>query len=151
MSTEYKDWYNDFSEEQKKIYTICMEYPFLIPRDIEGKRDEEFDYEYLGLEIPIGWHRLFLQMCGDIKPVLEKANMLDDFYFLQVKEKYNRLECYHNGAPKEVDDIIAKYEMMAGYICAKCGRPATCETTGYIASFCDDCLDLLRKRQESEK
>ena len=141
MSTEYKDWYNDFSERQKKIYKICMEYPFLIPRDIDGNIDEEFDYRYLGLaDIPLGWRKLFIQMCSDIKPLLEKEGVLDDFYFLQVKEKYNELTCYSNGAASlEVEQIIQKYKYLSRFICTECGRPAAYETTGYLASFCMDC------------
>lgn len=140
MSTEYKDWYNDFSERQKKIYNICMEYPFLIPRDIEGNRYEEFDYEYIGLEIPVGWRKLFFQMCADIKPILEKEDAMDDFYFLQVKEKYNELVCYSNGATSlEVEEILQKYKYLSRYVCTKCGRPADYETRGYLASYCMDC------------
>lgn len=145
MSNPFKDWYEDMSKKQKKIYNICMEYPFLIPRDIGGNIDEDFEYEYLGLEIPNGWYKLFLQMCADIKPFLERDGLLDDFYFIQVKEKYNFMRCYYTKAPWEVDQIISKYEHMAHYICTVCGRPATCETTGYFASFCDDCWkDYMR-------
>jgi hypothetical protein len=140
MSTEYKDWYADFSDHQKEVYNICMEYPFLIPRDIDGNRDEDFDYTYLNLEIPVGWTMLFLQMCSDIKPLLEKEGVMDSFYFIQCKEKYNSLRCYSNGAAsQEVEDIIEKYEHMAYYVCTVCGKPATCVSTGYWASFCDDC------------
>ena len=144
MSNEYKDWfndwYNDLSENQKEIYNICKEYPFLIPRDIDGSIDEDFDYTYLGLEIPDGWNKLFLQLCSDIKPLLEQEGLLDKFYFIQVKEKFNLLRCYSNGvSSKEIEDIINKYEHMAYYVCTICGKPATCETTGYWASFCDDC------------
>ena len=140
MSTEYKDWYNDFSEKQKIIYNICMKYPFLIPRDIEGNRDEDFNYEYLGLEIPMGWYKLFLQLCSDIKPILEKEGVMDDFYFLQVKEKYNELVCYSNGvASLEVEQILQKYKYISRFVCTKCGKPAAYETTGYLASYCDDC------------
>lgn len=140
MSNEFKDWYNDMSEKQKKIYNICMEYPFLFPRDIDGTIDEDFEYEYLGLEIPSGWYKLFLQMCSDIKPILKKENLMDGFYFIQVKEKYNRLTCYYtNNTPLAVKEIITKYEHMARYICSHCGKPATYETDDYILSFCDDC------------
>lgn len=140
MSNEYKDWYNDFSERQKKIYNICMEYPFLMPRDVDGNMDEDFDYEYLGFDIPVGWYRLFLQMCSDIKQVLEKEGLMDDFYFLQVKEKYNELRCYSNGAASlEVEQILQKYKYLSRYVCTECGRPAEYETRGYIASYCNDC------------
>jgi hypothetical protein len=148
MSSEYRDWYNDFSDHQKEVYNICMKYPFLIPRDIKGNRDEEFDYTYLSLEIPVGWTKLFLQMCSDIKPLLEKEGIMDDFYFLQVKEKYNTLRCYSNGAAsQEVEDIITKYEHMAYYICTQCGSPATYETQGYWASFCEDCIQNINHRE----
>ena len=140
MSTEYKDWYADFSDHQKEIYNICMEYPFLIPRDIDGNRDEDFDYTYLNLEIPVGWTMLFFQMCSDIKPLLEKEGVIDDFYFLQVKEKYNELVCYSNGAAsQEVEQILQKYKYLSRYVCTECGKPAIYETKGYLASYCEDC------------
>ena len=141
MSTEYKDWYNDFSDNQKEIYNICMKYPFLIPRDIDGSIDEEFEYKYLSLEIPVGWAKLFLQMCSDIKPLLEKEGVMDDFYFLQVKEKYNELVCYSNGAASlEVEQIIQKYKYLSRFVCTECGNPASYETKGYIASLCGSCF-----------
>ena len=141
MSNEYLDWYNDLSESHK----ICIEYPFLIPRYADGKIDEAYSNEHIPLEIPHGWYKLFFQLCSDIKPILEKEGVLYDFYFIQVKEKYNRLICYYNNAPKEVEDIISKYEMMARYVCVNCGKPATFETTGYIASYCDDCINQYNR------
>lgn len=151
MSNEYKDWYENFSDEQKVVYNICMEYPFLIPRDIEGNRDEEFEYDYWTVEIPRGWYKLFFQMCTDLKLILEKEGTLDDFYFLQVKEKYNRLMCFPCEASIEVQDVIDKYSVMARYVCTWCGRPATCETQGYITSFCDDCCSRLSRQHKIKK
>ena len=151
MSNPFKDWYEDMTDEQKKIYHICMEYPFLIPRDIEGNIDEDFEYEYLGLEIPDGWMKLFLQMCADIKPILEEEGLINKFYFIQVKEKYNFMSCYYTKVPWNIEQIINKYEHMAHYVCTVCGRPATCETTGYFLSFCDDCWkDYMRHASVQE-
>ena len=108
-------------------------------RDIDGTIDTESKFPMICLEIPAGWEKLFFQMCSDLKPILEREDVLDDFYFLQVKEKYNCLECYPCKASIEVHDVIDKYSMMSSYVCTQCGRPATCDTRGYIASFCDDC------------
>ena len=58
---------------------------------------------------------------------------------LEVKEKYNTLRSYEVGSSPEIIDIVNKYEEMSRFVCTHCGRPATCETQGYIASFCDDC------------
>lgn len=143
MSNEYKDWERDKIEEEKQI---VAEYPFLHLRDVDGTIDTKSKFPMMGLELPDGWYRLFFQMCGDIKPILEKEGLMDDFYFFQVKEKYNRLTCYYsNNTPLAVKEIIAKYEHMAHYVCSHCGKPATYETNDYVLSVCDDCWkDYIR-------
>ena len=149
MSNAMKDWMADRIEEEKQI---VAEYPFLRLRDIDGSINTKSRFPMMPLEIPDGWYKLFFQMCSDIKPILEKEGVLDDFYFLQVKEKMNFLRCYSNGAAsQEVEDIIGKYETMAYYVCTHCGKPATCMTTGYIASFCDNCCKDFVRRQKVEK
>jgi hypothetical protein len=127
-------------EQNKKL---VERYPFLLPRNVfTDELSEDYDYSYIwGIgEIPEGWEKLFLQLCEDIRQPLIDANYLDKFRFTQIKEKYNRLECYNNGAPEKVYRIIDKYSVMAGYICTICGKPATFETHGYFASYCDSCF-----------
>ena len=126
---------------QEEIKALIERYPFLLPRNVfTDEVSEDYDYTYIfGLEIPKGWYKLFFQLCEDIRQPLIDANYLDKFRLLQVKEKYNRLEVYNTGAPEVVQDIIDKYSKMASYICTVCGKPATYETSGYIASFCTDC------------
>lgn len=149
MSNEYKDWERDKIEEEKEI---VAKYPFLRLRDIDGTVDTECKFPMMCLEIPDGWYKLFFQMCDDIKPILEEEGLLEDFYFIQVKEKYNRLRCYSNGkASYKVEDIIGKYEEMAYYICTNCGKPATVETQSYFASFCDDCWKGIFKNEKVEQ
>jgi hypothetical protein len=137
-------------EQNKKL---VERYPFLLPRNVfTDELPEDYDYSYInGIgEIPEGWEKLFLQLCEDIRQPLIDADYLDKFRFVQIKEKYNRLECYNNGAPEKVHEIIDKYSMMAGYICTVCGRPATFETNGYIASYCDDCLKKYVRHNAGE-
>lgn len=98
----------------------------------------------MDIEIPNGWHKLFFQMCDDIKSILEKEDSTYNFRFTQVKEKYNQLVCYFNDAPAAVKEIIMKYRRMAHFICTKCGKIAVYVTKGYIASFCNDCFKKLR-------
>ena len=147
MSNEYLDWAADKIQEEK---LIVEKYPFLHIRDIDGHIDIESKFPMISLEIPDGWNKLFFQMCSDIKPILEREGLIDDFYFIQVKEKYNRLVCYYNNTPKEVEDIISRYEIMASYICCECGKPAVFETTGYIASYCDDCFKDYARHDKGE-
>ena len=55
-------------ERNKKL---IEEYPFLMPRNVfTDKIDPEYDYSYiLGVDdLPKGWKKLFLQMCGQAFP-----------------------------------------------------------------------------------
>ena len=136
MSNEYKDWKRDRIEDEKQI---LEKYPFLRARTIKGDINTTSEFPMMELEIPNGWMRLFYQMCDDIKPILEREGLIDKFYFIQVKEKYNQLRCFVNNSTPEINDIISKYEFMATNVCVQCGAPAEYETTGYIASICGDC------------
>ena len=145
MSNEYRDWEYDKIEEEKQIIT---EYPFLRVRDIDGSIDTKSKFPMMGLEIPDGWYKLFFKMCSDIKPILEKEGAIDNFYFLQVKEKYNELVCYSNGATSfDVEQILQKYRYLSRFVCTKCGKPATYEATGYLESFCEDCWKDIKRHQ----
>lgn len=121
---------------------LCSRMPYLIPRNVwTDKIPNGYNYEYIrgDRELPIGWIKLFLQMCEDIRQPLIDADYLDRFRFSQIKEKYNTMCCYNFGAPETVYDIVTKYEYMSQFVCQKCGRPATKETRGWLASFCDTC------------
>jgi hypothetical protein len=141
---------DNLTEGQQKVYNICQEYPFLIPRDWEGNIDREYDYSYISLAIPQGWATLFFQMCADLKKVLVEEGYLDTFYFVDVKEKYNTLRCYpgHFETDK-ISQVLRKYEYLSQFICTRCGKPATKEITqGYIESLCDVCWESQRRRYD---
>lgn len=130
---------------KKVIKEICKEFPFLIP-----KNDPSYDYTFLQLEIPAGWYNLFLQMCEDIKPVLEKHGLIDVFEFEQVKEKWGGLRCYYSlgfnydNYSEEIQDILYKYEYMAKLVCTRCGDIATYTAySGWISPYCDKCINSL--------
>ena len=133
----------DIIERNKKL---IERYPFLLPRNLwTDEVPKDYDYSYIRgeRELPQGWWKLFLQMCEDIRQPLIDIDYLDKFRFSQIKEKYNSMRCYNYGAPEKVHDIIRKYELMAYYVCTKCGKPAVYETQGYFASFCEDCFKEL--------
>ena len=91
------------------------------------------------LEIPDGWVELYNQMMEDIA-----ALGFDDFEWLQVKEKFGEMRCYTTELREEkLDDVITKYEVMASFVCAKCGKPAVVRTQRYILPYCGECYDSL--------
>jgi len=87
-----------------------------------------------------GWRKAFgIQMCEEIKQALKKHNYLYKYRITQIKEKFGTLRWYDEGAPKEVHDIIDKYENLSWDTCICCGKPATKITAGWISPYCDDC------------
>lgn len=131
--------------EQNK--ELILRYPFLLPRNVwTDKVDDDYDYSRTRLdEVEEGWKELFLQMCEDIREPLIKADYLEKFRFSQIKEKYGTLRAYNFGAPKEVHDIISKYERLSGETCIKCGAAATKISTGWISPYCDNCAEKISK------
>lgn len=133
---------------KEEIKKLVERYPYLKPRNVwTGKVPEDYDYPYIrGIgEIPEGWNKLFLQMCEDIRQPLIDANRLEKFMFWEIKEKYNRLDCYCIDAPEEVREIINKYSVLASFVCTRCGKPAAYQTQGYIASYCQDCWNYFQE------
>lgn len=135
MSNEYKDWERDKIEEEKEI---VAKYPFLKMRADSNCSYNDTKWPMMDLELPDGWFKLFFQMCDDIKEALSNEENSEEFFFMQVKEKFNELTCYHNGS-QAVHDIIQKYRYISSFICTTCGKPAEFETTSYLASYCTDC------------
>ena len=136
---------------QAEIKRLIERYPYLIPRNVfTDKIPDDYDFTYIKyLEIPRGWNKLFLQMCEDIRQPLVDAEYLDKFRFSQIKEKYNRMVCYNFGAPEKVHRIIDKYSKIAQYVCVQCGKPASVETQGYVASYCKTCMNDLPIREKT--
>ena len=125
-------------------------YPFLIPRNVFTDKvvidleADEIEYTLLD-EMPKGWRIAFgEQMCEEIREVLIKYDYLNEYRIVQIKEKFGGLRWYDDGAPKEVFDIINKYEDISYTTCIQCGKPATLITKGWISPFCDDCAKSTR-------
>ena len=145
LSNEYKDWEQDKIEEEREIVS---KYPFLQIREIDGTIDTNAKFPMMSLEIPDGWYKLFFQFCDDLKEVLIEEGYLDTFYFVQIKEKYNRLECYPGHfVTDKISQVLRKYEYLSQFVCTRCGKVATIETVqGYIESFCNDCWQAQHRR-----
>lgn len=87
-----------------------------------------------------GWRTAFgKQMCDDLKAALKKAGCLYSWRILDIKEKWGGLRLYSNFSPKEVDDVINKYEALSYKTCIICGKPATRMSQGWISPYCDKC------------
>lgn len=84
-----------------------------------------------------GW----LQLLHDL---IEEAILLGwDKEICQVKEKFGGLRFYTNAAPKEVFDVISRYEKLSLETCETCGNPGTMHKSerGWLFTSCDICAN----------
>lgn len=120
--------------ENKKL---IKDYPWLLPRNRwTDKVVEDYDYSYTELDdLPKGWKDLAINLCKEIKPILEKINYVNDFRIAQWKEKYGSLQLYYNAIPTtiidELEDIISKYEKLSKEKCVVCGEKGEIDYNAY--------------------
>ena len=133
-------------EKNKKL---VEKYPFLLIKTDywtgEKLAPEEIKYTTTWFDdIPEGWAKAFgEQMCDELLEILKKADYVDKYQIVQIKEKFGGLRWYDEGVPDNIWDEywawIHKYETLSYKTCIICGKPATRMTTGWICPVCDDC------------
>ncbi len=140
-------------EQNKRLGEL---YPFLIMKTNywtgEKIPEEEINYTTTWFDsIPEGWAKAFgEQMCDELLEILKKADYVDEYQIIQIKEKFGGLRWYDNGVPDAVWDEykawLDKYEILADKTCILCGEPATHYTAGWIMPVCDSCFDKIENR-----
>ena len=146
------------NEVQKKNKELIEKYPFLrwwgdplyASYAEEGEPSLDFTWEN---EIPAGWRRAFCPVMWDeLKAILEKADYVNEFRFLQIKEKYGSLRLYCGSVPEKIFDEIVKwerkYEQESMDVCIRCGKHhIDYMTTGWITFICKECAKEIAREQ----
>lgn len=134
----------------EKNKALVEEFPFLLPRNRwTDEVPEGYDYSYTELDnMPDGWRSAFgLQMCKELKEILEKAGALTSYRITDIKEKYAILRWYDNGVPVQAEtEYLAwqsKFVNLSKGTCIKCGAKATKMSVGYISPYCSECASNM--------
>jgi hypothetical protein len=135
----------DFNNKKE----VLEKYPWLNVRHrfsgelIEDEGLTEFDI----MEVPKAWKNTFIpNMIEEIDQLLKKANYIQEYQILQVKEKYGTLRWYDAGFPtdyyEELQQIIDKYEKISEFTCSVCGKYDQDEVQmrqgGWISAYCKE-------------
>jgi DNA-directed RNA polymerase subunit RPC12/RpoP len=133
---------------------LVKRYPWIAI--VDWHRNKVKDYSYTMYDfVPIGWKRAFGKiMLEEYREVLIRNHYLNDFQWIEVKEKYGTLRLYSNGAPGEVLRLESKYDYTSGFFCISCGRiNSPVLTNGWVEPLCEDCYNkrIVKQRRWHEK
>jgi len=122
------------------------EYPWLKTENLyTGKVDEN----YCALDdLPEGWVKAFGDMfVKELDVAIKKANLSDEFYVEQAKEKYGCMRFYESTSNHEIREIIERYSVISENVCAICGRPDTplLDKIPWIQPICKNCYSVKLK------
>ena len=132
------------------------------PEFFKHRNNPQESLMIFGFECRDGWFDLIYNLCKDIKEyyLTEYNNgdefyhcIPDDFYVVQVKEKFGGLRYYITAAPEYVHNLIHDAENKSFYVCEHCGKENPEYKKGdkrykgfyrdklpWILTLCDDCL-----------
>ena len=76
--------------------------------------------------LPSGWGDLILDLCADLRVLLDKYNLVDKYRVAEAKEKWFMLRWYDyltdgSEMPQDIDDLVMRYEEQSQYTCMLCG------------------------------
>ena len=76
--------------------------------------------------LPSGWRDLILDLCADLRVLLDKYNLVDKYRVAEAKEKWFVLRWYDyltdgSEMPQDIDDLVMRYEEQSQYTCMLCG------------------------------
>lgn len=127
---------------------LVKRYPWIAI--VDWHRNNVKDYSYTMYDdVPNGWKRAFGKiMLEEYREVLIRNHYLNDFQWIEVKEKYGTLRLYSNDAPGEVLRLESKYDYISGFFCLSCGRiNSPVLTDGWVEPLCEDCYNKRTVKQ----
>ena len=102
---------------------LIERYPWLCSYEIS----KDCDYNGTLLDIlPSGWRDLILDLCAELKELLDKYDLANKYRVAEAKEKWFMLRWYDYLAdgsemPQDIVDLVMRYEEQSQYVCMFCG------------------------------
>ena len=99
-----------------------------------------------GLDHGDGWFKIWVELIDRLKDL-----NLEEFKFIQIKEKFGKLRVYYDSLDKDtnkINKIIAWAERKSAKTCEVCGNPGKLEDDGWLRTICKECRDKKLKKEE---
>lgn len=102
-----------------------------------------------GCECGDGWFELVKRLCARIDELLAENLDIDDFLWVQIKEKFGTLRAYYSSSGSffekhaSIDDpiylAVSEAEEESERTCEDCGQPGTLHAYGWWHTVCAAC------------
>jgi hypothetical protein len=94
---------------------------------------------HFGFETDDGWFRIIHELSAELEELIRRlpAGERDEYYAVQVKEKFGTLRFYMNMETEEMSRAIREAEGRSASACEVCGRPGTLRGGGWLKTLCD--------------
>lgn len=102
---------------------LIERYPWLCSYEVS----KDCDYSGTLLDtLPSGWRDLILDLCAELKVLLDKYELADKYRVAEAKEKWFVLRWYDyltdgGEMPQDIVDLVMRYEGQSQYVCMLCG------------------------------
>lgn len=120
---------------------LIERYPWLCPYlDDNGEILNDYNYNDTLLDaLPSGWRDLILDLCAELRVLLDKHNLVDKYRVAEAKEKWFMLRWYDyltdgSEMPQDIVDLVMRYEEQSQYVCMLCGGDK--RSTKPCCTFC---------------
>lgn len=121
---------------------LCADFPLLYSVRHEDTRGP---VSHFGFETDDGWFRIIHELSAKLEEIIKAmpAGERDDYYAVQVKEKFGGLRFYMNMETEEMGRAIEEAEGRSIITCEVCGVPGRRTGRGWVKTLCETHAEVI--------
>lgn len=126
---------------------LCADFPLLYCVRHEETR---CSLSHFGFETEDGWFQIIHGLSARLEGIIKRlpAGERDDYYAVQVKEKFGGLRFYMNMETEEMSRVIQEAEVQSAVTCEVCGRPGRLRGRGWVKTLCEGHAAIMASPSE---
>jgi hypothetical protein len=122
----------------EKTNKLIQEAPTILWYLQKNDSSESFLPIAFGFECGDGWFAILQELFNKLEQYAVQNN-LDNFYIMQVKEKFGSLRVYTSYENEEISSLIEQAELKSQETCEICGNKGKPNRNGWISTLCKNC------------
>jgi hypothetical protein len=115
---------------------LCADFPLLYSA---RHADMRHTLSHVGFETGDGWFDIIYELSAELEQLIEKLppEERNNYYAVQVKEKFGLLNFYMSRATEEMRSLIGEAEGKSASTCEECGQPGKLRDGRWLKTLCE--------------